>query len=159
VADTSKLSICFTHNSAKYYEDVGLKGFDSVYPYNVINRYYYNLYEGISEFHQVYGYDAMKEAQKNQEFIRDFIKTCLFYEENWHKIKNPFPECLLDGFIFEKHEPRFKEHFQDFAKCIAEYSNGDMNLYVSLLIEEYKSHISYKKLISNKQDTIKEEKI
>lgn len=148
-ADTSKLSVCFTHNPPEYYKEKGMKDFENTFPYNVINRYYYNLYEGQTTFHQVYGYNAEKVAIENQQFIKDWIKTALWYEENWHKIKNPYPECLLDGFKFRDTEPRFKEHFKDFAKCVAEYSDGDMNLYVNLLIEEYKSHKFYDDLIHN----------
>jgi len=152
-ADTSKLSMCFTHNCSSYYHNVGLKGFDELFPYNVINRYYYNLYDGLANFHQSHGYNAEKTAKKYQEVIRDVIKTALFYEDNWDKIQNPFPEELLDGFKFENKEPRFKEHFYDFANAIAEYSQGDVNIYMKLLVEEYKSHIAYKKLISNEPET------
>lgn len=146
VADTSKLSVCFTHNFSKYYEETGLKPFESIFPTNVINRYYYNAYEGISEFHQPFGYNSQQIADKYQEYIKDVIKTFLYFEENIENIENPYPECILDKMLSQIPEPRFREHFIDFSKAVSLYSR-DINEYVMLMIEEFKSHMKYRETI------------
>ena len=151
-ADTSKLSLSFTHNPPHYYKEKGLKSFEEIFPYNVVNRYYYNLYEGMTEFKESFGFNSEQCAIKHKPFISDWIKSVLWYEEHWNEIENKFPECLLDKFKFNKKEPRFKEHFIDFAKCVSEYCEGDVNLYIRLLTEEYKSHKNYEQMIKSVQE-------
>jgi len=154
-ADTSKLSLSFTHNPPYYYQEKGLKSFEEIFPYNVVNRYYYNFYDGQTIFHQKNNYNSEKIALKFQTFLRDWIKSVLWYEEHWNEIENKFPSSLIDGFKFKKQEPRFKEHFRDFAKCISEYCGDDLNLYMKLLVEEYKSHKNYEQMIKKDNTEIK----
>lgn len=146
-AETDKLSVSFTHNPPDYYHKVGERGFDDIFPENVISRYYYNYYTGVLNFSVSESYNAVESAIKYQGFLKDWIKTMLWYEENWDNIINPFGTKYLDLFEFANDRPRFKDHFVDFAKCLAEFCDGDERKYAKLLKAEYDSHKKYEEVL------------
>lgn len=146
-AKTDKLSVTFTHNIPEYYADKGKKTFEDIYSYNVINRYYYNLYEGYlqSEFPENMNHHEL--AAKYEKFYQNWIRSVLWYEQNWPRLKNKYPDISLDKYVFPKKEDRFKEHFRDFAKCLSHYAKNSVE-YEGLLKDEYLSHMNYRKKIS-----------
>lgn len=148
-AQIGKLSVSFIHNIPSYYSDKGLNIFEEIFPYNVINRYYYNLYDGFlqASFPSDTNYAAI--AEKYSDFIKKWIKSAVWYEENWNKMTNLYPDVPLSNYHFLEKEPRFKDHFIDFARCLSHYAKTQEE-YVMLLDEEYKSHNEYRKLIGEK---------
>jgi len=158
VADTSLTSFRFIHNIPSYYTDKGQKGFDDIYPYNVINRFYYNLYSGYLKTDFPDFIDFEKEAKKYESFYRSWIKSVLWYQENWHTLSNRYSEVSLDEFTFRKKEERFKDHFRDFAKCLSHYAE-DKNEYYELLHIEYASHKAYESLLKQDEFGVEEEQI
>ena len=146
VAHIEKLSTSFTHNVPSYYSDRGHQTFEEIFPYNVVNRYYYNLYEGFLEasFPSDLNHPAL--AEKYSGFIKKWIKSVLWYEENWHRLKNLFPNVDLTQYSFQKAENRFKDHLIDFARCLSHYAKDETE-YKNLLDVEYASHMKYRELI------------
>jgi hypothetical protein len=157
-AKTDKLSVVFTHNVPWYYENKGKKTFEEIYPYNVINRYYYNLYEGFlkAEFPEIM--DHTKAAEMYSQFYKNWIRSALWYEQNWSKLKNLYPNVDLKEYTFPKKEERMREHFVEFAKCLSHYAKDEKG-YRTLLDEEYKSHQKYRGIINEHHTEIKEEKV
>jgi hypothetical protein len=149
-ADTSKLSLSFTHNVPKYYHDKGEKCFDDIYPYNVINRYYYNLYDGYlqAKFPNDVNYENV--AVKYEPFIRDWIMSVKYWEIKFKSLKNKFDYIPLIDFKFMKHEERFNDHFSDFANAVSQYAKDEKE-YLTMLHEEYKTHMDYRDMIGTKQ--------
>lgn len=152
VAHTEKLSTSFTHNIPKYYTDRGQKTFEEIFPYNVVNRYYYNLYDGFLEASFPNDINHEELAQKYAEFIKKWIKSALWYEENWHTLKNLFPDTDLTQYSFPPTENRFKDHFIDFARCLSHYAKDEIE-YKMLLDTEYASHMRYRELIGQQPET------
>lgn len=146
-ARTDKLSVTFTHNVPEYYQDKGKKTFEDIYSYNVINRYYYNKYEGYLESNFPENMNHENLATKHEKFYQDWIRSVLWYEQNWSKLYNKYPEIDLSRYKFHKKEDRFKEHFRDFAKCLSHYAKDEIE-YKKLLDAEYLSHMEYRKQIS-----------
>jgi len=161
VADTSLTSVRFLHNIPKYYHDKGKPCFDEIFPYNVINRYYYNLYDGYSQASFPECYNAREVAEKYEVFYRSWIKSVLWYEEHWQELPNLYPGVPLEKFRFKNSEARFKTHFLSFAKCLSHYALSEKE-YVDLLVREYKSHKSYEKMVLKEEyevPVVKEEKV
>jgi hypothetical protein len=146
-AQTDRLSVTFTHNVPEYYQDKGKKTFEDIYSYNVINRYYYNLYDGFLQSNFPENMNHEELAKKHEKFYQDWIRSVLWYEENWSKLYNRYPDVSLDSFSFPKKEDRFREHFIDFAKCISHYAKNETE-YLTMLKEEYNTHMRYRKKIS-----------
>ena len=139
-----KLSVAFTHNVASYYHVQGKKCFEEIYPYNVNNRYYYNLYTGYSQMKPKPRNITFDElAEKYDGFIKDWIKTALWFENNLHKLPNKFPNISLDVFVFDKKEDRFKNHFEMFAHCVSYYARNERE-YLMILKQDYDNNMSYK---------------
>ena len=157
-AKTDKLSVIFTHNVPWYYSNKGKKTFEDIYPYNVINRYYYNLYEGFLQGNFPEILDHHKAAEKYAEFYKNWIRSVLWYEQNWTSLANKYPNVSLDEYTFHKKEDRFREHFVDFAKCLSHYAKDEAG-YRTLLDEEYKSHQKYRGIIDRHDIDIKTEKV
>jgi hypothetical protein len=155
VAHTDKLSLSFIHNVQKYYHDVGKKGFDEIWSFNVISRFYYCLLDGFLEAKFPHNINHYELAVQHSQFIKDWIKTCLWFEEHWHEIENPYPEFYLDKFIFPKECPRFRDHFVDMARCFSQYARND-DEYMKLLIAYYEAHENYRKQISKEQEPLNE---
>jgi len=158
-AHIGNLSVSFTHNVPSYYQHTipPKKIFEEIFPYNVINRYYYNLYDGFLEANFPANFNYHEIAVKYQDFIKKWIKSCVWYEQNWQCLVNRYPVVSLAKYKFKDKEPRFKDHFIDFARCISHYAETQ-DEYIKLLDEEYKSHISYMRLIPN-TETINEETV
>jgi len=150
IARIDHLSLSFVHNIPLYYTEKGKKGFDTIYPYNMISRFYYVLLNGYLEAKFPHNINYKDIAQNNQQFIKDWIKTALWFEEHWHEIENPYPEFYLDKFEFSK-DSRFRDHFIDMARCFSQYARND-NEYMKLLVEYYCCHKNYEKLISNQPE-------
>ena len=155
-AETKNLTVSFIHNIPQYYHDKGKKCFDDIYPYNVINRYYYNLYTGFLKFKQDYNYNPVETAVAYSDFIKAWIKSVLWYQDNWSQIENRFQEVFERKWTecFKKKEERFKDHFRDFALQASEYSEGDIKLYLQLLKEKFDSHMKYRELVEEEQAEI-----
>ncbi len=151
ISHIEHLSLSFLHNVPKYYHDKGKKGFDDIYPYNLVSRFYYVLLEGFMEAKFPHNINYKEVALKNQQFIKDWIKTCLWYEIHWNEIENPYPDFYLNKFIFRQ-DSRFKDHFIDMAKCFSQYAENETE-YMKLLIEYYKCHKNYDNLINNNTPT------
>ena len=145
-ADTSGTSLAFTHNIPSYYSNDGLRTFEQIYPYNVINRFYYNLYEGFLSpvFPEQMNYKEL--SIKYSTFFKGVISTMLYFEKHWPSLKNKYPKVSLVEYKFLKKESRFRDHFVDFAKCLSHYAPTE-EMYKYLLDAEYKSHTSYRDLI------------
>lgn len=146
-ADTSKLTLSFTHNVPSYYHDKGEKCYDDIYPYNVINRYYYNLYEGYLKAEILSDEIYYQASIDYAEYIKAWISSVKYYEENIDKMGNRFSTIPLFDFKFNKKEERFKDHFMDFAKALSLYAKDEKE-YLELLHEEYKSHKNYDEMVT-----------
>jgi len=143
-ADVSRLSVFFTHNVPKYYIDKGKRHFDEIYPYNVINRYYYNHYEGhlLTKFPY---FDPVEVAKNHKEFIVKWLKSFLWYSENIGTLLNDME--MVCFYTFRKKEQRFLDHFELFCKAIKLYSNGCLDTQNDLTAIEYESHKDYERLV------------
>jgi len=150
-ADTSKLSVCFTHNIPKYYHDKNKEAWHEIYPYNVFNRFYPVLYEGYlqAKFPDTMNHKAL--ANKYSPFLIAWIKSVLWYEEHWFELKNLYPDVSLEHFTFLKKEERFREHFIGYAKCVSHYAETKEE-YLKILKADYESHHKYLDLIKNESN-------
>jgi hypothetical protein len=148
VADTSLTTLRFLHNTPKYYHEKNKPCFDEIFPYNVVNRYYYNLYDGYLQASFPNSFNASKVAVKYSYFYKWLIRSVLWYEEHWDELENLYPDYDLSPFVFRAKEERFKDHFFKFAKCLSHYALS-VEEYSSLLIEEYKSHRAYESLVGS----------
>jgi len=146
VAHIENLSTSFIHNIPKYYHDRGEDSFEDIYPYNVINRYFYTLYEGFLQAQFPSDMDYIKIAEEYTPFLRRWIKSALWYEEHWHELKNLYPNVDLSKFHFKSKENRFKDHFIDFARCLSHYAETEAE-YKVLLNTEYQCHDKYRNII------------
>lgn len=154
-ADTSELSVSFIHNVPEYYLDAGMRSFEQIWPYNVVNRYYYNLYDGFLEAKFPDNMDHEELAKKYTTFYQNFIKSALWYQENWTKLQNRYPNVSLLEYTFPKKEPRFKDHFISFAKCLSHYAKTE-EIYIRMLKAEYASHQKYRNLIYDIKEEVKD---
>lgn len=139
-----KLSVCFTHNIAEYYLKKGKKCFEQVYTYNILNRYYPNDYKGYSQM-QLKPRDVTHQqiAIKHDRFIKDWIKSVLWYEEHFHELPNKYAYIPLEGeFLFKKKEDRYKTHFHQFAHCVSHYAKDEKE-YLEILRADYDNHKAY----------------
>ena len=147
-AHIENLSVSFTHNIPAYYHSKGLKCFEELYPYNVINRYFYTHYTGFLQAVFPDHINHSELARDNDLFYKDWIKSCLWYEANWHTLKNRYPNINLARYKFSDREERFKDHFVDFARCLSHYAKDEQE-YVELLDEEYRCHAGGKVQMSD----------
>lgn len=147
-ADTSMTSLVFTHNPPKYYQDLGSRTFEEIYPYNVVNRFYYNYYTGYlsPRFPEHMDFEAL--ADHYSDFFKGMISTMLYFEVEWGRLPNKFPRIDLEQYFFPERENRFRTHFFEFAKALSHYAS-DESQYKALLDEEYKSHQAYRVMIAN----------
>jgi len=154
VANTERLTVSFTHNIPKYYHDKGRKSFDDLFPYNVTSRYFYTLYEGHlkASFPHDMNYDEL--AVEHEQIIRDWIKSMLWYKNNWNTVTNNYPETLIDAEFEFADDSRFRDYFIDFSRAVAEYSEGDIKIYLKLLNSEYKAHKDYEALLKKEEEDI-----
>lgn len=153
VADLSKVSVAFTHNVPSYYHAAGKKGWYQVFPYNVYNRYYPNLYKGFLQARFPKNMNYTELAQKYTPFYRAWIKSVMWYAENWDSLGNLYDDVDLKQFQFGKGEERFREHFIDFSKCVSHYAK-DKNEYFEILQVDYESYKEYSQIV----DIMKTEK-
>lgn len=150
-ADTSLTSLRFLHNVPSYYHSVGEPSFDDIYPKNVVNRLYYNLYTGYLQAEFPNSFDIVKEAEKYSDYYKKIIKTALWYQENWHSLGNRYSNVDLSTYYFDKKNNRYRDHFIDFAKCLSHYARDEQE-YKMLLDEEYKTHKDYEKLLAKERN-------
>jgi len=146
--DTSDTSLTFTHNIPSYYINSGLRTFEEIYPYNVLNRFYYNMYEGFLSPKFPEEMNFKKIAEKYELFFQGMISTMLYFEQEWSNLKNVYPNVSLQEYSFDANEKRYEDHFIDFAKCLSHYASNEEQ-YKVLLTEEYRSHKRYKTLVSS----------
>ena len=142
IADTSMLSTSFTHNVPSYYHLKGMKGWYEIYPFNVYSRYFPTLYEGYLQANFPDNLDHEIIAGKYEDWLMDWIRSCLWYEKNWDHIRNTMNPNILQKYLdkFPDKLSRFKDHLKDMAKAFCEYSEGDELLYDRLLEAEYEAH-------------------
>lgn len=138
----SNKSVLFIHNPRKYYTDKGKQGFEDIYPYNVINRYFMVNLLGYTETRFTENLDNMEYCNEFSSVLKDWVKSALWYEEHWHTLKN---ERGIDWerFNFPKHEERFKVNFERIALAVSHYAESDEE-YLSMLKLLYNQHLELK---------------
>ena len=139
----SKLSVSFTHNIKEYYHKKDKKCFEQLYPYNVINRYYPNKYEGYSQRQMKPRNVTHHElALKYDSFIKSWVKSVLWYEKNFENLPNRYPNIPLTDFVFKTKEDRFRTHFERFAHCVSHYAKDEKE-YLEILKDDYENNRAY----------------
>ena len=141
-ANIGKTSVLFIHNPSSYYEKVGKKSFEDTFPYNVQNRYLPFRLFGHTECNFTDNLDNEEYAAEYKLNLQAWIKTAVWYEENWHSLKNKYSDIGC-RYVFAKKEERYATNFSRLALAISLYSRSQEE-YVELLEVAYQSYLNQK---------------
>ena len=137
-ADISSTSVMYIHNPATYYSNG--KGFKELMFKSTYNRYIPFILEGYTQSKFTPNLNPYSFVKKHHTYLKNWIKSALWYEENWHTYIDPY-FVDLSKYKFNKSNERWQTNFVRLAKAVSLYAGEDKIMYDKLIDELYKSHI------------------
>lgn len=137
--DLSKQSLSVIYNPPMYYVEKGHEWFDTIFTSAVQDRFIPFYFNGKLDEQFGLSFNIQETLKTNSNLLKDCISTLEYYQLN-PVTTNPYE--LLDDIEFDEYNRRHERSFLTICNYIAEYAEGDEELYYNMINELY---VSYKK--------------
>ena len=141
IYDISKLSLCFTYNIAKYYQDKGLASFDDYFPEQFLDRFIPFKLSGflkVGQFKRAGEFDYEETAKKYKAEYIKILEMIVYLCDHPLKPKYDMPEHIKFG----TGKTRWKNDFKFICTFLGYYAQNKSE-YLDLVEVLYQSHKDY----------------
>jgi len=142
----SKQSLGILYNPPMDYVEEGQEWFDTMFTKAVGNRFMPFYFDGYLDEKFEVGFDKEKVVEENDGLYKDCISTLKFYKTN---PVGKSPHDPLDDIVFTKKTRRFERSFSRICDYIAEYAEGNEEVYYTLVNSLYESHKRFNEVLAD----------